>query len=141
MKIRAVIEIPMGSKYKYEFHDGVLKVDRVLNQRIPYNYGYIPSIISEDNDPLDIFILTNEPLPPLTVCEVEILGGFKCIDQGLGDDKLYGKLVGENIYPNIASIKQYLTTYKEGFQIIRDMVEIDIKDLLREQNVPTFNIG
>lgn len=127
MKLTAIIEIPKGSKYKYEFGGGFLSykhhsslcLDRVLNQTIPYNYGFLPdSAIQPDNDKLDIFVISNESIPPLTNCKVNIIGGFKCFDNGIQDDKLVGTLDSEDVYPNIAAIRQYLETYKEGFKIV-----------------------
>lgn len=128
MKIKAIIEIPKDSKYKYEFKDNRLVLDRVLNQSIPYNYGYIPDTLCEDNDPLDIFIISNKPIPSLTEVTVELIGGFICKDRDQQDDKLIGILVGEDIYPNIVSISQYLKTYKSDFKILD---QINVEDSLK----------
>lgn len=133
----AVIEIPMGSKYKYEHSEvtQVLWVDRVINQRVPYNYGYLPFTTAADGDPVDIFICTNEPLPPLVKCKVKIIGGFKCTDQGVRDDKLVGILEGEDIYPNLIAIKQYLETYKEGFVVLGEFIpETILKEVLERDS-------
>lgn len=131
MIIQATIEIPMGSKYKFERHGLFLTVDRVLNQKIPYNYGYVPEVDADDGDELDIFVITNEPLPVLTNCSVEIIGGFKCLDDGVRDDKMIGILVGEDVYPNLVSIKQYLSTYKSNFEVLGELTQEEIKEILK----------
>lgn len=126
MILKAIVEIPKDSKYKYEIskESGHLVLDRVLNQAIPYNYGFFPNTLCEDGDPLDIFIVSNKPIPPLTEVNVHIIGGFTCKDREQQDDKLVGILVGDDVYPNILAIKQYLMTYKNNFKIL-DQVNIE----------------
>lgn len=119
--LKVIIEMPMGSNYKYESKEGKLILDRVINQNIPYNYGYIPYTLCGDGDPLDVFIISHHPILPGTVCEVEVLGAYNCIDNGDNDDKVIAILKGENlifpILPFNDPIYKYLTTYKEGFQV------------------------
>lgn len=123
MILEAIIEIPMGDTNKYE-HDkskNQLVLDRPLNQPIPYNYGYIPGTLCEDKDPLDIFVLTDSHIYPLTRVKVEILSVLKCIDNGSSDDKIIATLVGDcHGYEHMgtAIIEHYLETYKTGFQIV-----------------------
>lgn len=123
MIIKAIIEIPAGSILKYE-HDkktGLLVLDRPLNQPIPYNYGYIPGTLCEDGDPLDIFILTDMAIYPLTEISAEIISVLKCNDNGSSDDKIIATLVGDfrgHRDMGIAVIKSYLETYKSGFEIM-----------------------
>ena len=121
MKLKAIVEMPKGSSYKYEVSKctGKLVLDRVLNQRIPHNYGYFPDTLSSDGDPLDCFILSKYPIPPLTEVEIEVLGILKCKDNGVQDDKVYGVLVGEE-KENMGAltlIQNYLESYKEGFKV------------------------
>lgn len=91
-KVLAVIEIPKGSKNKYELHkpSGLLKVDRVLfsSMHYPANYGFIPQSYCEDNDPLDILVLGQESVSPLTLMEAKPIGVMKMRDQGEADDKI-----------------------------------------------------
>jgi inorganic pyrophosphatase len=121
MKLKAIVEIPMGSKYKYEFDkkNNNLLLDRVLNQRIPSNYGYFSETLFDDGDPLDVFIISTDPIPSLTEVEVEICGAIKCNDNGVQDDKLWGYLMGEEkkleFKEKEMAIEHYLRTYKEGF--------------------------
>ena len=70
-EVLAIIEVPKGSKNKYELHKptGLMKVDRVLFSSVHYpaNYGFIPQSYCDDNDPLDILVLGQEPVAPLTI--------------------------------------------------------------------------
>ena len=67
----AIIEIPSGSKNKYEMdkETGLLKLDRVLytSTHYPANYGFIPRTYAEDDDPLDVLVLCSEPIAPMTL--------------------------------------------------------------------------
>ena len=123
MRIKAIIEIPAGSLHKYEYDkdSGILVLDRPLNQPIPYNYGYIPGTLCEDGDPLDVFVLTDSAIYPLTQVNIEILSVLKCRDNGSSDDKIIATLVGDSRgyeHMGTAIIKSYLETYKTGFEII-----------------------
>ena len=123
MKLKAIIEIPAGSRFKYEHHGGQnpLVLDRPLNQAIPYNYGYIPNTLEDDGDALDLFVLTDLPIYPLTAVTVEIVSVIKCMDNGQRDDKIIATLVGDcNGYETMgtAVIHRYLESYKTGFEII-----------------------
>ena len=124
MIVNAIVEIPKNSIYKYEIKSRILYLDRVLNQSIPYNYGYIPDTLCEDRDPLDVFILSNRKIYPSTRVEIQIIGGFKCLDGGVSDDKLFGLLVGEKQpYDFTNDIRSYLTTYKTDFIIQKDLTK------------------
>ncbi|KAK9838107.1 hypothetical protein WJX81_001715 [Elliptochloris bilobata] len=90
--INAVIEIPAGSKVKFELdkQTGLLYVDRILysSVRYPHNYGFIPQTYCEDNDPLDILVLMQEPVVPLCFLRAKPIGVMQMIDQGEQDDKI-----------------------------------------------------
>jgi inorganic pyrophosphatase len=133
----AVIEMPQGSCYKYEAdkYDGRLLLHRVINQKIPHNYGYIENTLGEDGDPLDVFVLSSHPIPPLTKLKCRILKAVKCIDKGEVDDKLIGVIDDDPDFCNpafcerclnveIERILLYLRTYKEGF-IVNEVVDIN----------------
>lgn len=133
MKLTALIEIPEGSKYKYEISSNNVRLDRILNQRIPVNYGYFPnSAIQKDGDKLDVFVFSNEPIPQNVYCNVYIIGGFKCEDNGIQDDKILAVLEGEDIYTNIFAVEQYLNTYKNGFKVLGKLTEKEIISLVEE---------
>ena len=92
MVIDIIIEIPKNSRIKYEKDEltGKIRCDRYLRTpfNYPYNYGYIPNTLAPDNDPIDVFVLMDEPLYPGTIISVTILGAFKMIDNGESDDKM-----------------------------------------------------
>jgi len=88
----AVIEIPKGSKVKYELDKdtGLLRVDRVLYSAVHYpaNYGFIPQTYAEDDDPLDVLVLCQEPLAPLTLIQARSIGVMTMLDTGKKDHKI-----------------------------------------------------
>lgn len=90
--VNAIIEIPKGSRAKYELdkNTGLLKLDRVLYSSVyyPANYGFIPRSYCDDNDPLDILVLSQIDMQPLTLVEAKIIGVMRMLDQGEADDKL-----------------------------------------------------
>ncbi len=89
---QAVIEIPLGSNIKYELdkETGLLKVDRVIHSAVfyPANYGFIPQTYAEDNDPLDVLVLCQEPVQPLALIKARAIGVMTMIDGGFSDDKI-----------------------------------------------------
>lgn len=91
-KVLVFIEVPKGSKNKYELHkpSGLLKVDRVLFSSVHYpaNYGFIPQSYCDDKDPLDVLVLGQETVAPGTLMEATPIGVMKMKDQGEGDDKI-----------------------------------------------------
>lgn len=90
--INALIEIPQGSRSKYEVDktSGLLKLDRVVYSSFhyPVNYGFIPQTLGQDNDPLDILVLCSQSIQPLCIVEANIIGNMQMIDQGQVDDKI-----------------------------------------------------
>ena len=88
----AVVEIPKGSKNKYELdkETGFLKLDRILYTatHYPSNYGFIPRTYADDNDPLDVMIICSEPIHPLTLVRCFPVGVIKMLDDGKKDEKI-----------------------------------------------------
>jgi len=88
----AVVEIPMGSKVKYELdkETGMLRLDRVLYSAVHYpaNYGFIPQTFAEDDDPLDVLVLCQEVVAPLTLVNARAIGLMSMIDAGKSDHKI-----------------------------------------------------
>ncbi len=91
-RFNVVIEIPKGSKVKYELDkpSGLLRVDRILYSSVHYpaNYGFIPRSYCDDGDPLDVLVLGNEPVFPMTIMEARAIGVMGMLDQGKKDDKI-----------------------------------------------------
>ena len=106
----AVIEIPKGSKLKYELDkkSGLLKVDRVLFSSVHYpaNYGFIPRTYCDDKDPLDVLVLGQEPVEPLCIMRAKILGVMRMEDQGEGDDKLIAVHADDPEYNHLESLSE-----------------------------------
>jgi inorganic pyrophosphatase len=108
--IPSVIEIPRGSKVKYEVdkRTGLLHVDRILYSAVQYpaNYGFIPRTLAEDGDPLDILVLMQEPVQPLSVLRCRVIGGFSMIDEKGQDDKIVAVCVDDPAVSDYRDISQ-----------------------------------
>ena len=91
-EFNAIIEIPFGSSVKYELDkiSGLIKLDRVLYSAVyyPANYGFIPQTLAEDDDPLDVLVLCQETVVPLTLIHARTIGLMTMIDQGEKDHKV-----------------------------------------------------
>ena len=89
---QAVIEIPRGSKIKYELdkETGLIRVDRLLYSSViyPANYGFIPQTLGDDDDPLDVLVIMQEPVVPMCLLRVRPIGVMEMIDQGQSDEKI-----------------------------------------------------
>src|SRR4051812_35040785 len=90
--VNAIIEIPQGSRAKYEIDkdSGLLKLDRVIYSSFhyPVNYGFIPQTLGQDSDPLDILVLCSQAIQPLCLVEAVVIGNMQMIDTGKQDDKI-----------------------------------------------------
>lgn len=90
--VNAIIEIPKGSRAKYEIDkdSGLIKLDRVIyaSMYFPLNYGFIPQTLGEDRDPLDIVVLTQVTVVPLCLIPARVIGVMRMIDRGQADDKI-----------------------------------------------------
>ena len=88
----AVIEIPKGSKKKYELdkETGLIILDRILHTstHYPANYGFIPRTYGDDNDPLDVLVLCSESMDPLTLVRCYPIGYISMLDDGKNDEKI-----------------------------------------------------
>src|SRR5271168_238584 len=100
-----VIEIPMGSSVKYELdkETGLLKLDRILYSAVyyPANYGFIPQTLAEDDDPLDVLVLCQEPVAPLTLVHARAIGLMTMIDSGKRDHKILAVAVNDPEYNGV----------------------------------------
>src|SRR5688572_2210355 len=90
--VNAIIEIPKGSRAKYEIDkaSGLIKLDRVIyaSMYYPLNYGFIPQTLGEDHDPLDIVVLTQVTVVPRCLISAKVIGVMQMIDRGEADDKI-----------------------------------------------------
>jgi inorganic pyrophosphatase len=106
----AVIEIPRGSKVKYELDkdSGLLKVDRILFSAVHYpaNYGFIPRTYSEDGDPLDVLVLCQESVTPLCLMRSRAIGMMQMHDEKGLDDKIIAVHLDDPTYADYSHIRE-----------------------------------
>jgi inorganic pyrophosphatase len=127
--ITAVVEIPAGSRNKYELDkdSGLIRLDRVLYSAVHYpgDYGFIPRTLAEDGDPCDVLVLLNEPTFPGCQIDTRPIGVLRLLDRGEPDDKIlavpcHDPFYGE--YFDIADIPQhYLREVEHFFGIYKDL--------------------
>ena len=118
--MKAIIEIPKHSRNKYEYDKltNSLVLDRILNHSYPQNYGFIPNTLSEDGDPIDVFVVSDEPISSLTHVEIELLGIIFMEDNGVHDPKLYGRIKGDIHTFSIQEIVYFLKVYKPNVCVL-----------------------
>ena len=112
--VNAVIEIPQGSRAKYEIDkdSGLLKLDRVIYSSFyyPCNYGFIPQTYGDDKDPLDILVITTLSVQALCLMQAKVIGVMQMIDSGDADDKIIAVAAhdpGVNHYNNIEELPRH----------------------------------
>ncbi len=132
-QINVVVEIPQGSRNKYEYDKNlnVFRLDRALHSPIYYpgDYGFVPKTLAEDGDPLDVLILVVQPTFPGCLVVARPIGLLKMTDEGKPDDKILAVPVGEPAYNGVHTqmqipphtlrmISHFFETYKmlEGKQ-------------------------
>ncbi len=105
-----VIEIPRGGRLKYELDKktGLLRLDRVLYSAVfyPANYGFIPRTYCDDHDPLDILVLGQEPVQPLSILTARPIGVMQMIDQDEEDDKIIAIHEHDPAFAHLRDISQ-----------------------------------
>lgn len=108
--VTAIIEVPKGSKAKYELDksSGLIKLDRFLFSSVHYpaNYGFLPRTYCEDRDPLDILVLGQEPTIPLCIVRAKPIGVMRMTDQGEADDKIIAVHADDPEYNHYETIEQ-----------------------------------
>ena len=107
-RFEAVIEIPKGSKAKYELDKstGMLRLDRILytSTVYPANYGFIPRTLAEDGDALDVLVLSSEPILPMTLVTCAPIGLLKMVDGGTADEKVIAVALCDPTYKDYDSV-------------------------------------
>lgn len=132
--IRAVIEIPRGSKNKYEIdkETGYISLDRAMHtaQDYPMDYGFVPQTHWDDDDPLDVVVLTTYPLFPGIIVYVRPVGIIRMIDGGDSDDKLVGVPVDDPRFDEIKDIedvnKHTLKEIKHFFETYKSLQKKEV---------------
>jgi inorganic pyrophosphatase len=108
--IPAIIEIPTGSKVKYELDkaSGLLLVDRILFSAVHYpaNYGFVPRTYCDDGDPLDVLVLCQEQIQPLAIMRAKVIGVMKMRDDKGVDDKLISVHADDPNYADYSDVAE-----------------------------------
>ena len=108
--VNSIIEIPKGSKGKYELdkESGLLRLDRVLFSAVyyPVNYGFIPRTYCDDRDPLDILVICSIDVDPLCIVEAKVIGAMHMIDNNERDDKIISVAKNDMSVNHINDIKE-----------------------------------
>jgi inorganic pyrophosphatase len=130
--IPTIIEIPKGSHHKYEVDKptGLLRLDRVLYSAVHYpaNYGFIPRTHADDGDPLDILVLMQDAVVPLTIVRARAIGGLRMVDDKGGDDKIIAVCIDDPAYASYTRLDElppHIT--KELDRFFRDYKVLEAK--------------
>ena len=133
-----VIEVPMGSKNKYELdkRTGLLRLDRVLYSAVyyPANYGFVPRTFCDDGDPLDVLVLGQEAVYPLTVVDVRAIGVMKMRDDKGIDDKLIAVSIGDPAFADYHDFRELPKhVVREMVRFFQDYKVLEGKDVVVEE--------
>ncbi len=136
--VNGIIEIPKGSRAKYELdkETGLLKMDRVLYSSVyyPANYGFIPRTYCDDQDPLDILILSQIDITPLCLVQAQVIGCMRMIDNGEADDKIIAVAEGDmsvNHINDISELPQHFIRELQTF--FEDYKKLENKSVVIEE--------
>ncbi len=126
----AVIEIPKGSKNKYELdkETGLLSLDRILytSTHYPANYGFIPRTYADDGDPLDVVVVCAEPIHPMTLVRCYPIGVIKMLDNGRADEKIIAIPFSDpnyNGYRSVFSLPRHIYDEMSHFFMVYKALE------------------
>ena len=141
--VNAIIEIPKGSRAKYELDkdSGLLKLDRVLYSSVyyPANYGFIPQSYCGDNDPLDILVLSQIDVVPMCIVSAKVIGVMRMLDRGDADDKILAVAEGDPSINHINDISELpahlISEIRNFFEEYKKLENksVEVKDFLNRE--------
>jgi inorganic pyrophosphatase len=126
--VDALIEIPMGSRNKYEYDEetGRIRLDRVLYSSVHYptDYGFIPETLAPDGDHLDILVVTHSPTFPGCIVEARPIGGLDMEDEAGSDFKVLAVTIGDPRFDEIRQLEDLPTHWLREIETFFDTYKI-----------------
>jgi inorganic pyrophosphatase len=139
--LKSIIEIPKGSKGKYELdkESGLLRLDRVLFSSVHYpaNYGFIPRTYCDDHDPLDILVICSIDVIPMSIIEAKVIGAMEMVDGDERDDKIIAVArhdMSVNYINDLSELPPH--TLVELKRFFEDYKMLEHKNVIVEQFMP-----
>ncbi len=136
--VNAIIEIPSNTRAKYELDkdSGLLIMDRVIYSSMyyPANYGFIPKTYCDDNDPLDILVLSQIDIVPMCIVSAKVIGVMRMLDEGQMDDKVIAVAENDmsvNHFNDIAELPNHFV--KELKNFFEDYKKLENKTVAVEE--------
>jgi len=136
--VNGIIEIPKNTRAKYELdkESGLLLLDRVIYSSMyyPANYGFIPQTYCDDNDPLDILVLSQITIVPMCIVRSKVIGVMRMIDNGEADDKIIAVAQNDMSVSHINDISELPVHFiKEMKNFFEDYKKLENKTVVIEE--------